>query len=178
MKYERTVGQPVEGRLMAALRVGGRLDPLRVKTRVDGIGTDGVSSVPSHDYFEELRTAIGFARARGERADALSATDALELATLGGARALGLDAEIGSLVPGKRADLAIVALSGSPYLPWEDPAAAVVYGGAPERVLATLVDGEARYERGGFEWHELIDAAHAARGRMLQPAHTSATATS
>jgi 5-methylthioadenosine/S-adenosylhomocysteine deaminase len=135
-----------------------------------GVGTDGVSSVPSHDYFEELRTAIGFARARQERADVLSATEALELATLGGARALGLDAEIGSLVPGKRADVAIVALSGSPYLPWEDPAAAVVYGGAPERVLTTLVDGEARYEKGGFEWHELIDAAHAARGRMLQPA--------
>ncbi len=135
-----------------------------------GIGTDGVSSVPSHDYFEELRTTIAVARARGERADALSAAEALELATLGGARALGLDAEIGSLVPGKRADVAIVALSGSPYLPWEDPAAAVVYGGAPERVLASLVDGETRYERGGFEWHELIDAAHAARGRMLQPA--------
>ncbi len=77
-----------------------------------GIGTDGVSSVPSHDFFEELRTAISFARARSERADALSATAALELATLGGARALGLDAETGSLVPGKRADLTIVSLSG------------------------------------------------------------------
>lgn len=146
---------------LGALRAAG----LRV-----GIGTDGVSSVPSHDFFEELRTAVGFARAREERADAISATEALELATLGGARALGLDTEIGSLVAGKRADLTIVTLSGSPYLPWEDPAAAVVYGGAPERVLATLVDGEERYEKGGFEWHELIDAAHAARGRMLQPA--------
>jgi 5-methylthioadenosine/S-adenosylhomocysteine deaminase len=143
-----------------------------------GVGTDGVSSVPSHDYFEELRTVIALARAREERADALSATDALELATIGGARALGLDDEVGSIVPGKRADLAIVSLSGSPYLPWEDPAAAVVYGGAPERVLATLVDGEARYERGGFEWHELIDAASAARERMLLSAVTSATATS
>ena len=74
---------------------------------------------------------ISFARARSERADALSATEALELATLGGARALGLDGETGSLVPGKRADLTIVSLSGSPYLPWEDPAAAVVYGGSP-----------------------------------------------
>jgi cytosine/adenosine deaminase-related metal-dependent hydrolase len=135
-----------------------------------GIGTDGVSSVPSHDAFEELRAAISAARARSERADALSATEALELATLGGARALGLEADIGSLLPGKRADLSILTLSGSSYLPWEDPAAAVVYGGAPERVLATLVDGEARYERGGFEWHELIDAASAARSRMLAPA--------
>ena len=141
-----------------------------------GIGTDGVSSVPSHDFFEELRTVISFARARSERADALSATEALELATLGGARALGLAAETGSLVPGKQADLAVVSLFGSPYLPWEDPAAAVVYGGATERVTATLVAGKTRYEKGGDEWHELIDAAHAARGRMLRPA--SATATS
>ena len=139
-----------------------------------GIGTDGVSSVPSHDFFEELRTVISFARARSERADALSATAALELATLGGARALGLEAETGSLVAGKRADLAIVSLSGSPYLPWEDPAAAVVYGGSPERITATLVDGRTRYERGGSECHELIDAARVSRGRMLQ----SATVTS
>ena len=143
-----------------------------------GLGTDGVSSVPSHDPFEELRAAISAARARSERADVLSAAEALELATLGGAKALGLESEIGSLVPGKRADIAVVSLSGSPYLPWEDPAAAVVYGGAPERVLTTLVDGEARYERGGFEWHELTDEASRARGRMLQNAATSATAIS
>jgi cytosine/adenosine deaminase-related metal-dependent hydrolase len=143
-----------------------------------GLGTDGVSSVPSHDPFEELRAAISAARARSERADVLSAAEALELATLGGARALGLESEIGSLVPGKRADIAVVSLSGSPYLPWEDPAAAVVFGGAPERVLTTLVDGEARYERGGFEWHELTDEASRARGRMLQNAATSATAIS
>ena len=143
-----------------------------------GIGTDGVSSVPSHDAFEELRAAIWAARARSEHADTLSATEALELATLGGARALGLEDEIGSLVAGKRADVAVISLSGSPYLPWEDPAAAVVYGGGPERVLATLVDGEERYERGGFEWHELIEGASAARSRMLSPVPTGATATS
>ena len=150
------------------------LDELRAAGLRVGVGTDGVSSVPSHDFFEELRTVIAFARARSERADALSATEALELATLGGARALGLAAETGSLVAGKRADLAVVSLSGSPYLPWEDPAAAVVYGGSPERVTATLVDGQTRYERGGSEWHELIDAASAARGRMLRPASATA----
>jgi cytosine/adenosine deaminase-related metal-dependent hydrolase len=154
------------------------LDALRAAGLRVGVGTDGVSSVPSHDFFEELRTVIGSARARAEHAGALSATEALELATLGGARALGLEAETGSLVPGKRADLAVVSLAGSPYLPWEDPAAAVVYGGAPERVQATLVDGQTRYERGGSEWQELIDAASAARGRMLQPAARGATATS
>jgi len=101
----------------------------------------------------------------------LSAGEALELGTLGSARALGLDREIGSLVAGKRADLAVVSLEGSAYLPFEDPAAAVVFGGSPDRVVATYVDGEARYEKGGMDWQELTAAAHSARRAMLaQPA--------
>jgi cytosine/adenosine deaminase-related metal-dependent hydrolase len=132
-----------------------------------GIGTDGVSSTPSYDYFDELRAVVMMARARERRPDAMSAAEALELGTLGGASALGLDAEVGSLTPGKRADLAVVSLAGSPYLPFEDPAAAVVFGGSPERVLATFVDGEPRYEKGGMEWHELTAAAHSARRAML-----------
>jgi 5-methylthioadenosine/S-adenosylhomocysteine deaminase len=132
-----------------------------------GLGTDSPASTPSFDLFEELRTAVYVARARGESADALLASEALELATLGAARALGLDAEVGSLVPGKRADLAVVSLAESPYLPWEDPAAALVFGGSPDRVIATFVDGEARYEKGGMDWHELTAAAHSARRAML-----------
>jgi 5-methylthioadenosine/S-adenosylhomocysteine deaminase len=137
-------------------------------TRV-GVGTDSPASAPSFDFFEELRSVVLSARARARRPDVLSAAEALELATLGSARALGLDAEIGSIAPGKRADLAVVSLAGSAYLPWEDPAAAVVWGGSPERVLVTYVDGEARYEQGGFEWHELTAAAHSARRAMLAP---------
>jgi len=143
---------------LAALRDAG----LRV-----GLGTDSPASTPSFDLFAELRAAIMAARARERRPDALTATDALELATLSSARALGLETEIGSLTPGKRADLSVVSLAGSPYHPWEDPAAAVVFGGSPERVITTLVDGEARYERGGFEWHELQRRAASARSLML-----------
>jgi cytosine/adenosine deaminase-related metal-dependent hydrolase len=137
-----------------------------------GLGTDSPASTPSFDMFEELRTALMTARAREERPDALSATAALELATLGSARALGLDDEIGSLALGKRADLAVVSLKDSPYLPWEDPAAAVVFGGSPERVLLTVVDGSERYRKGGTGWHELTDAASRARSRLLRPAAT------
>jgi 5-methylthioadenosine/S-adenosylhomocysteine deaminase len=138
-------------------------------TRV-GLGTDSPASAPSLDAFEELRAALLTARARAERPDALTPREALELATLGSARALGLDAEIGSLVPGKRADLAILDLSDSGYVPWEDPAAAVVFGGSPERIHATLVDGEFRYVRGEErEWlEELRSSARLARGRMLR----------
>ncbi len=150
--------------------VGCGIAPLRELTQAGvrvGIGTDGVSSTPSYDFFDELRAVVTLARARERRPDALTAAQALELGTLGSAGALGLEAELGSLAPGKRADLAVVSLAGSPYLPWEDPAAAVVFGGSPDRVIATFVDGEARYEKGGMDWHELTAAAHSARRAML-----------
>jgi cytosine/adenosine deaminase-related metal-dependent hydrolase len=132
-----------------------------------GIGTDGVSSTPSHDFFDELRAVVAMSRARERRPDAMTAAEALELGTRGGAQALGLEAEVGSLVPGKRADLAVVSLAGSAYLPWEDPTGAVVFGGSPDRVVATYVGGELRYERGGMDWQELTAAAHSARRAML-----------
>jgi cytosine/adenosine deaminase-related metal-dependent hydrolase len=135
-----------------------------------GLGTDSPASAPSFDMFDELLAAVMGARARERRADVLSAAAALELATLGSARALALEHEIGSLVPGKRADLAVVTLGGSPYFPWEDPAAAVVFGGSPERVEATYVGGQVRYERGVFEWHDLHRSAASARALMLAPA--------
>lgn len=143
---------------VAALREAG----IRV-----GLGTDSPASTPSFDMFDELRAAVFAARSRERAPDALSAAGALELATLGSARALGLEHEVGSLGAGKQADLTVVSLAASPYLPWEDPAAAVVLGGSPERVLATLVAGETRYERGGTTWHELTDAARNARKRLL-----------
>ena len=147
------------------------LTELRAAGARVGVGTDSPASAPSFDFFEELRTVVLSARARAARPDVLSAGEALELGTLGSARALGLDAEIGSLVPGKRADLAVVSLKSSAYLPWENPAGAVVFGGSPDRVIATYVDGEARYEKGGMDWQELTAAAHNARRAMLaQPA--------
>lgn len=132
-----------------------------------GVGTDSPASTPSLDMFDELRAAIAATRAREQRSDALSAREALELATLGSARAIGLDAEVGSLTPGKSADFAVVSLTGSPYVPIEDPVAAVVFGGSEDRVLCTVVRGNVRYERGVTDWHGLTAAAASARSRML-----------
>jgi cytosine/adenosine deaminase-related metal-dependent hydrolase len=134
-----------------------------------GLGTDSPASTPSFDVFEEMRTAVFMARARERRADALTAEEALRLATVDAARALRLDGTVGTLTPGKRADLTVVSLAGSPYHPVEDPAAAVVFGGSPERVLETVVDGETRYRTGDNEWREVRSIASAARGRMLGP---------
>jgi cytosine/adenosine deaminase-related metal-dependent hydrolase len=132
------------------------------------IATDSPASTPSFDMFDELRTAVMAARARERRPDALTTADALELATLGGARALGLEQEIGSLEPGKRADITVVSLADSPFLPWEDPIGAVVLGGSSDRVLATLVSGEERYRKGGTTWHASTSNAQQARARMLE----------
>jgi cytosine/adenosine deaminase-related metal-dependent hydrolase len=133
-----------------------------------GIATDSPASTPSFDLFDELRTAVVVARARARRPDAFSAATALELATLGGARVLGLEDEVGSLVPGKWADLTVISLEGSPFEPVEDPAVAVVLGGSPDRVAATLVAGETRYRRGTSVWPDSRRAARRARSRMLR----------
>ena len=132
------------------------------------IATDSPASTPSFDMFDEMRAAISGARARERSPDALTASDALELATLGGARALGIATETGSLAPGKRADLTVLSFAGTPFLPWEDPVTTTVLGGSPERVVATLVSGETRYQKGGKAWLELIDGARNARGRLLR----------
>jgi 5-methylthioadenosine/S-adenosylhomocysteine deaminase len=134
------------------------------------IATDSPASTPSFDMFDEMRAAIVGARAREQRPDALTAADALELATLGGARALGLDDRIGSLVPGKQADLTVLSLADTSFIPWEDPVTGSVLGGSPQGVVATLVSGIPRYEKGGKSWLELIDAARSARSRLLQGA--------
>jgi cytosine/adenosine deaminase-related metal-dependent hydrolase len=141
-------------------------DLLAAGVRV-GIGTDSPASTPSFDLFEELRTAVALARLRNRGSGAMSPEQALELATLGSAAALGLDDEVGSLEPGKQADLAVVSLEGSPYLPWEDPAAAVVMGGSAARVLLTLVGGEVRYDAETYLWQELRQRGIEARAKLL-----------
>jgi cytosine/adenosine deaminase-related metal-dependent hydrolase len=132
-----------------------------------GIGTDSPASTPSFDMFEELRTAVALARLRNGGPSAMSAERVLELATLGSAAALGLDDELGSLQPGKQADLAVVSLAGSPYVPWEDPAAAVVMGGSSSRVLLTVVGGEVRYDAETQRWQELQQRGIEARAKLL-----------
>jgi cytosine/adenosine deaminase-related metal-dependent hydrolase len=132
-----------------------------------GLGTDSPASTPSLDPWDELRAALAGARARERRPDALMAADALRLATLEAAEALGLDRDLGSLTPGKRADLTVVSLAGSTYDPVEDPSTAVVFGTSPASVIETVVDGQTRYRQGETAWQEVRSTASAARRRML-----------
>ena len=134
------------------------------------IGTDSPASAGDFDLWAELRAAVQLARAREGRADALTAAEALRMATLGGARALGLEGAVGALAPGLRADLVAVDLADAAFDPVEDPAVAVLMAGSPERVLLTIVDGVLRYRRSADAQRlaAAIAAAEPARRRMIE----------
>ncbi len=124
---------------------------LRAGVRV-GLGTDSPAATNSADMFTEMRLGTLIHRAVNRNAF-LSAATMLELATMGGARALRMEDEIGSLEPGKKADIIAIDLSGSRQTPLVDPITAVVTGAAAADVLFSMVDGKPRYERGGT-WHD------------------------
>jgi cytosine/adenosine deaminase-related metal-dependent hydrolase len=92
-----------------------------------GLGSDSVASNNRMDLLDEARLAILMQRAVLKRHDIISAAAALELATLGSARAIGLGAEIGSLDVGKAADLAAFRLDQPRSMPVYDPATALVF---------------------------------------------------
>ena len=109
-----------------------------------GVGTDGAASNNRLDVMTEMRTAALLAKGASGDAAAVGAAEALEMATLGGARALGLDRQIGSIAPGKSADLAAVELSSLETLPRFDPVSHLVYAAGREHVTHVWVEGRAR----------------------------------
>ena len=109
-----------------------------------GVGTDGAASNNRLDVMTEMRTAALLAKGASGDAAAVGAAEALEMATLGGARALGLDRQIGSIAPGKSADLAAVELSSLETLPCFDPVSHLVYAAGREHVTHVWVEGRAR----------------------------------
>jgi cytosine/adenosine deaminase-related metal-dependent hydrolase len=105
-----------------------------------GLGVDGAASNEESSLVTELHAAVMVARLRGGPA-ALTARDALALGTIGGARVLGREDEIGSLEPGKLADIALWRVDGLAHAGCEDPVAALVLGSRPP--LARLLVGGA-----------------------------------
>ncbi|MDF1820557.1 MAG: TRZ/ATZ family hydrolase [Alcanivoracaceae bacterium] len=106
------------------------------------LGTDGAASNNDLDMFGEMRTAALLAKGVAGRADALPAADIIEMATLGGARALGLDQQVGSLAPGKQADMIAVDLGELETQPVYNPLAQLVYACARHQVSHTWVAGQ------------------------------------
>jgi 5-methylthioadenosine/S-adenosylhomocysteine deaminase len=111
-----------------------------------GFGTDGAASNNRLDPWTEMRTAALLAKGASGDPAVVSAADALEMATLQGARALGLDGVIGSIEPGKAADLTAVELDTLETLPCFDPVSHLVYAAGREHVTHVWVAGEPRLQ--------------------------------
>ena len=101
-----------------------------------GLGTDSLASVPTLDLWDEMRAA--------GQAGGLTPSQVLEMATLGGARALGLADQVGSLTIGKRADL--IAVSAR-VVAATDPVGSLLAGTRGTDVVLSLVDGQVRHHR-------------------------------
>jgi 5-methylthioadenosine/S-adenosylhomocysteine deaminase len=126
--------------------------------------------------FNEMQTAAKVMALRERQVGVIAARDILEMATLGGARALGLEDEIGSLEPGKKADLITLDLTEIGWGPagGQDIYTALVYSVCGLHVRDVMVDGNWLLRDG--EWTTLdyrsasveLDAAHAELRRRLQ----------
>ncbi|MCH8622992.1 TRZ/ATZ family hydrolase [Undibacterium sp. TS12] len=137
-----------------------------------GIGTDGAASNNKLDLLGDLRMAALLAKAVSSNPTALNAGNALEMATLAGARALGLDKQIGSLVAGKLADIIAIDLSALETLPLFDPVSQIVYAAGREQISHVWVNGrclmadrqllnqdEAQLKEKAVWWQQRIAAA-------------------
>ena len=107
-----------------------------------GLGTDGAASNNDLDMFEAMRLASLLQKVHTGDPRVVSALQALDMATIGGARALGMDRTIGSLEPSKRADLIAVSMASARQTPMYDPISHLVYTTRGDDVRTTIVNGK------------------------------------
>ncbi len=107
-----------------------------------GLGTDGAASNNDLDMFEAMRQAAFQQKLVNMDPRVISAPEALELATIGGARVLGQQARIGSIETGKRADIIVVSMDRARQAPLFDPVSQIVYVTRGDDVDTTIVNGK------------------------------------
>ena len=119
-----------------------RIDKYLAAGLTVGLGTDGAASNNDLDMFEAMRQAALLAKLVTRDPTAVPARTALDMATIGGANALGLERLIGSLERGKRADLVTVATTSARHTPLYDPVSHLVYVARGDDVQTTIVNGK------------------------------------
>jgi 5-methylthioadenosine/S-adenosylhomocysteine deaminase len=107
-----------------------------------GLGTDGAASNNDLDMFEAMRMASLLHKLQSMDPRAVSARTALEMATIGGARALGLERQVGSLEVGMRGDVIMVSVDAARQTPMYDPVSHIVYTTRGDDVRTTIVNGQ------------------------------------
>ncbi len=136
-----------------------------------GVGTDGAASNNRLDMFAEMRLTALLAKGVSGDPTLIPAHQALAMATLAGARALGLDHKIGSLVVGKQADVVAVDLNNLANQPCYDPVSQLVYSAGREHVRHVWVAGKAVVEEGrclSIDKAEALGRVHTWRDRIAQ----------
>ena len=126
-----------------------------------GIGVDGAASNDRQDYLEVLKLAALLPRLR--EAKNLSARDVLSMATIDGARALAMDVEIGSLEPGKAADVVVFDGDSPALANLHDPFAAVVYAAGPREIREVWVAGKPTVAGGDVVTVDPLEVARRSR---------------
>jgi 5-methylthioadenosine/S-adenosylhomocysteine deaminase len=111
------------------------------------LGVDGAASNDTNDMMETIKTAALIHKCVRRDARIVSAAEVLEMATLGGARAIGREKDLGSLEAGKKADLFVFNPKTARTVPMADPVAALVYSGGEENIETTVVGGEVVMEK-------------------------------
>lgn len=115
-----------------------------------GLGTDGAPCNNSNDLLQEMKLAGIIHKAASGDPTLVPAESVLEMATINGARALGLDTEIGSLEVSKKADFVALDMRKVGLQPYYSPVSAVVYAATGNDVSLTVVDGRVVVEKGGL----------------------------
>jgi len=135
------------------------------------LGTDSAASNNGLNLFQEMKSAALLAKLTSGDATALPAHQVLEMATLGGARALGIDDRVGSLEPGKRADMIAVDLAGPELQPLYNPVSQLVYACNGSQVSHSWIDGVpimANRKLLRLDEHDILSRAEQWRQRIHQ----------
>ncbi|MDA3023100.1 MAG: amidohydrolase [Actinomycetota bacterium] len=133
-----------------------------------GIGVDGPASNDRQDYLEAMKTAVLLQRVHHLRARAMLARDAFRMATIEGARALGMQDEVGSLEVGKAADIVVFDGNSPALANVHDPHQALVYVAGPRDVVDVWVDGERSVEGGRITRVDVDDVVGRSRSHAVE----------
>lgn len=144
-----------------------------------GLGTDSPAAVDTTDMIDEMRIGLMITRATSsERFTQASFTNVLQMATIGSARALGIEDKVGSLEVGKQADIIAIDLHNSHQNPTTDPEGAVIYTANQDNVKMTMVAGRILYDNfvhvSGCDRDGIIDKARALRTRLRKDVENDA----
>ncbi len=156
-------GMAVSHNPVSNMYLGAGIMPLSEMVEADipvGLATDGSASNNAQNMFETIKMAVLLQRLRHRATTVMDAYKGLWMATRGGARAIGMEDSLGSIEPGKLADLVLIDLDRPNTVAHHDPVTSIVYSGTPLNVDTVFVGGRVVVEEGRFVLGDQQDIYH------------------